>query len=77
MDIAAASGPRVRTMAQRWLIVAIVALAMLATAWLGYEAYRFLARPTRIGPLAIHPGALDLVMLREMVVDWWRGAPAH
>lgn len=77
MDIAAASEPRVRTMAQRWLIVAIVALAMLATAWLSYEAYRFLARPTRIGPLAIHPGALDLVMLREMVVDWWRGAPVY
>lgn len=81
MDFARAGELRLRpSVAQRRRAIAIVALALLAllaTAWLGYEAYRFLARPTRIGPLAIHPGALDLVMLHEMVVDWWRGAPVY
>ncbi len=77
-DHATAIGRRARAIAaQSWPTIAIVALAMLAIAWLGYEAYRFLARPQRIGSVAIHPGALDLVMLHDMVVDWWRGVPVY
>lgn len=59
------------------LAVATVVLACLAAAWLGYEAWRFLARPQRLGSYAIHPGAFDLVILHDMVVDWWRGAPVY
>lgn len=55
----------------------IASLASLAVLWLGYEAWRFLARPLRLGSIAIHPGAIDLVILHDMVVDWWRGAPVY
>lgn len=63
--------------ARAGLAIAVAALACIAVVWLGYEAWRFLARPQRLGPIAIHPGAIDLVILHDMVVDWWRGAPVY
>lgn len=56
---------------------AIVFLAALAIAWLGYESYRLLVRPERIGPIVIHPGGIDLAIFHSMISDWWSGIPVY
>ncbi len=52
-------------------------MAAVATAWLGYEFYRLLLQPERIGSVAIHPGAIDLKLLHRMVNAWFAGEPVY
>jgi len=57
------------------LVVAIMAVA--AFVWLGYEFFRFLWQPDRIGSRSIHPGAIDLKILHNLVTSWFRGIPIY
>jgi hypothetical protein len=57
--------------------LAIVIMACVALLWLSYESFRFAWQPTQIGARPIHPGALDLKMLRDLSQQWFRGEPIY
>lgn len=59
------------------LACAVIVMAAVAATWLGYEFYRLLAQPDRIGSVAIHPGAIDLGLLHRMVNAWFAGLPVY
>jgi hypothetical protein len=57
----------VSVLKDRWLVhqrvvlrTAVLVMSFAAVVWLGYEFYRLLWQPDRIGPISIHPGAIDL-----------------
>lgn len=54
------------------LIGANILLALMAVAWLGYEFYRFLWQPEYIGPLHVHPGAIDLKFRHLEIHQWFK-----
>lgn len=76
-DVAAGDRLVAQGGASRWRAACLAALVLLAAAWLGYESYRFFVRPERIGPVEIHLGAIDFLIFRSMVGDWWRGIPVY
>ena len=59
------------------LAAAVVAMAAIAAAWLAYELYRLIASPASIGPIAVHPGGIDLKLPHLMVNDWFAGLPVY
>ena len=66
--------------ADRWrpmLVAVVVAMAVVAAVWLGYEHYRLIAKPASIGPIPVHPGGIDLKLPQLMVDDWFAGKPVY
>jgi hypothetical protein len=59
------------------LSLAVAIMAVVAFVWLGYEFFRFLWQPDRIGSRSIHPGAIDLRILHDLVTRWFRGIPIY
>lgn len=62
---------------ERAFATAAVVLAVLALPWLGYELYRLLWQPRTIGPITIHPGAIDFDIFHAMLGDWFAGRPVY
>ncbi len=59
------------------LRTAILAMSFAAVVWLGYEFYRLLWQPDQIGPIPIHPGAIDLKQRHEDVQLLFAGEPIY
>lgn len=59
------------------LRTAVLAMSFAAVVWLGYEFYRLLWQPARIGPIPIHPGAIDLALRHDDVHRWFSGVPLY
>ncbi len=59
------------------LLVSVILMAIAASIWLGYEFYRFFWQPDRIGSRSIHPGAIDLKTLHDLVTRWFQGIPIY
>ncbi|MBI5446659.1 MAG: DUF2029 domain-containing protein [Deltaproteobacteria bacterium] len=81
----ASQGERlIRRAAEGWarhretlLRVAVALLAVIALAWLTYETYRLVWRPTHIGARAIHRGGIDFAIIRGLTVTWFQGVPIY
>jgi hypothetical protein len=61
----------------RAFALAATGLAVVAAVWLAYEIYRLIWQPRSIGPIAIHPGAIDFGIFRAMIADWFAGRPVY
>lgn len=61
----------------RMLQFTILLMAIAAPVWLSYEGIRLLWQPTAIGSYQVHPGAIDLKMRYQEVVDWFAGRPVY
>ena len=59
------------------LRIAVLAMSIAAVVWLGYEFYRLLWQPDQIGPIPIHPGAIDLKQRHEDVHHLFAGEPVY
>jgi hypothetical protein len=59
------------------LRTAVLVMALAAVVWLGYEFYRLLWQPVRIGPIPIHPGGIDLGLRHDDVHRWFAGVPLY
>ncbi len=59
------------------LRTAVVAMSLAAVVWLGYEFYRLLRQPLRIGPIPIDRGAIDLELRYNDVHAWFAGVPIY
>jgi hypothetical protein len=59
------------------LRTAVLAMSFAAFVWLGYEFYRLLWQPARIGPIPIHPGGIDLDLRHDDVRRWFSGVPLY
>jgi hypothetical protein len=59
------------------LRTAVLAMSFAAVVWLGYEFYRLLWQPARIGPIQIHPGAVDLEQRHEDLRHLFAGEPIY
>lgn len=59
------------------LQIATGMMAVIAGLWLSYEIWRFLWEPDYLGPLPIHPGAIDLKMRFNEVNAWFQGTPVY
>ncbi len=55
------------------LRTAILVMSVAAVVWLGYEFYRLLRQPERIGPVSIHTGAVDLKQRHRDAHSWFAG----
>ena len=74
----------VSALADRWTVhkrlvlrTAVLAMSIAAVVWLGYEFYRLLWQPDRIGPIPIHHGGVDLGLRHNDVQLWFAGAPLY
>ncbi len=59
------------------LRTAVLAMSFAAVVWLGYEFYRLLWQPDQIGPIPIHPGAIDLKQRHDDVHHLFAGEPIY
>ena len=59
------------------LRTAVLAMSFAAVVWLGYEFYRLLWQPDQIGPIPIHPGAIDLKQRHDDVHRLFAGEPIY
>jgi glycosyl transferase family 87 len=58
-----------------WTIV--VVLGVVSLLWLGYEWWRVIWKPQRLGTMWVHPGGLDLEMRWEELRDWFSGKTVY
>ena len=61
-----------------WVLwTTVVGLGVVSLLWLGYETWRVLWQPQRLGTRWVHPGGLDLEMRWEEIRDWFSGKTVY
>lgn len=59
--------------APRVICAAAVVLTLVSVVWLGYETWRLLWQPQKLGAMWVHPGGLDLQLRWEEIRAWFSG----
>lgn len=58
---------------KKFLKACVMLMFFSASVWLSYEIYRYFIQPEKIGPISIHPGAVDIKLRYIEQNEWFKG----